>query len=287
MLDLALATRLLEAVPRLRACRAARRQGPARVRRGRRGVRGDRWRSDAERRDARGARRGDRHRRGRIASPAPVAPDAAARLRRLVHRELPLRAPIRASAGSRRRSTPATRTPRSSWLRAAADASVTWIEDDARTPCAGHARRASSEGYRTYLEAVRAGAEPAALFAAFDRFRVLCARAAGAVGRRRHQRGDRAMVPRHARSSRCDPGPRSAWYPGRPVMVAAQRLRAQRVQRRHRRSCCPTPTAISWRTCRRRTAACARSAPVGCPSTTTRSPAPCTRRRARSSTKCC
>jgi exodeoxyribonuclease V alpha subunit len=103
------------------------------------------------------------------------------------------------------------------WLRSGSDPSVTWIEDGARAP-SPEAMARIREGYRPYLEAVRAGAEPPVIFEAFNRFRVLCAEREG-------QRGVSGMNEAISRWFRAaldhplDPGPRSAWYPGRPVMV--------------------------------------------------------------------
>ena len=65
--------------------------------------------------------------------------DAAARQRRLAHRELPLRARIRASAGSPRTSTPATADARSTLLRSGDRRRRSrWIEDARRRARAPH-----------------------------------------------------------------------------------------------------------------------------------------------------
>jgi len=104
------------------------------------------------------------------------------------------------------------------WMVAGADASVSWIEDGAAEP-APSTRRRMIEGYGAYLEALRLGAgDKAAIFAAFDRFRVLCAvrdtgRGVDALN---------ALVSDHVRAALdhpLDPGAPSPWYPGRPVMI--------------------------------------------------------------------
>ncbi len=104
------------------------------------------------------------------------------------------------------------------WLRDGADASVEWIDDVAPAPAAATLAQ-MDEGYAPYLAAVHAHiGDPAPVFAAFDRFRVLCAvhdgpRGVAAINERlsRHARG--TLAHRH------DPGPPSPWYPGRPVIV--------------------------------------------------------------------
>jgi exodeoxyribonuclease V alpha subunit len=103
------------------------------------------------------------------------------------------------------------------WLRSRVDSSVTWIEDDARTPSRATMARVQ-QGYRPYLEAVRAGAEPAALFEAFNRFRVLCAERQSPWG----VAGVNEAIARWFRAELDHPrdaGVRATWYPGRPVMV--------------------------------------------------------------------
>jgi len=103
------------------------------------------------------------------------------------------------------------------WLGSNADSSVTWVDDGGRTPLAStmaHARQA----YAAYCDAVQSGADLAAIFDAFGRFRVLCAEREGA-------RGVAGMNEALSHGFRLtldhplDPGARSVWYPGRPVMV--------------------------------------------------------------------
>ncbi len=122
------------------------------------------------------------------------------------------------------------------WLARADDASLRWLEDHVptgsdRLPAA--LRQAMLDAYAPYFDAVverlrlaenDAADGERAIFAAFDRFRVLCALRAGARGvvavnrwleNQLHQRLARA-----APSSLSDaPSPHSPWYPGRPVMV--------------------------------------------------------------------
>jgi exodeoxyribonuclease V alpha subunit len=103
------------------------------------------------------------------------------------------------------------------WLRSNADPSVTWLDDGGRTPRAATMARAQ-QGYAAYCDAVHSGAELAAIFDAFGRFRVLCAEREGARGvagmNEALSRGFRANL-----DHPLDPGSRSQWYPGRPVMV--------------------------------------------------------------------
>jgi exodeoxyribonuclease V alpha subunit len=99
-----------------------------------------------------------------------------------------------------------------------AGASVTWI-DDAAAEISLATRSRILQGYAPYIEAVRGNLEDkAAIFHAFDRFRVLCAvRESG-----RGVRALNALVGRHVRTEvdhPLDPGGRSPWYPGRAVMV--------------------------------------------------------------------
>lgn len=103
-------------------------------------------------------------------------------------------------------------------LRTHPDESLAWIEDGGKGVSEGAARRIY-EGYSVYMEAVRRGGQDvAALFEAFGRFRTLCAVREGARGVEAINR----MVSHHFRSvlsHPLDPGGWSEWYPGRPVMV--------------------------------------------------------------------
>ena len=97
-------------------------------------------------------------------------------------------------------------------------APVQWIDDSSPTPTADSMRRII-DGISPYLEAARATLhDKPALFQAFANFRVLCAERAG----RRGVDGINRMVSQHFRQSLdhpLDSGARSEWYPGRPVMV--------------------------------------------------------------------
>jgi exodeoxyribonuclease V alpha subunit len=102
-------------------------------------------------------------------------------------------------------------------VRSTADPSVTWLDDGGRTPHPATLSRAQ-RGYVAYCDAVKSGADPEAIFDAFGRFRVLCAEREGARGvggmNEALARDFRALL-----DHRLDPGTRSPWYPGRPVMV--------------------------------------------------------------------
>jgi exodeoxyribonuclease V alpha subunit len=107
------------------------------------------------------------------------------------------------------------------WLHEGADDSVRWL-DDAQPLPAPATLQALIDGYAPYLAALREAlhdpgrADPAAVAAAFNRFRVLCALREG-------PRGVLAVNERLGRQMRqaMDPGAdaRSPWYVGRPVMV--------------------------------------------------------------------
>ena len=106
------------------------------------------------------------------------------------------------------------------FLRARADPALEWIEDAHPVPQAASLRRII-DGMKTYIDAARADpGSHAALFNALGRFRVLCA----------EREGPRGVVAinqfvgqqfRKAFDHPLDPGGRSEWYPGRPVMVLA------------------------------------------------------------------
>jgi exodeoxyribonuclease V alpha subunit len=102
-------------------------------------------------------------------------------------------------------------------LASAAEPGVRWVADGA--PRLGEeALRAVIDGYAPYLDSVRSGAGVAALTEVFGRFRVLAALREGARG----VSGLNQLVGaqfRHALNHPLDPGEPSPWYPGRPVMV--------------------------------------------------------------------
>jgi exodeoxyribonuclease V alpha subunit len=99
------------------------------------------------------------------------------------------------------------------------DAGVRWLEDGGALPSAA-ALAAMQDGYAPFAEAVRrTPTDVAAVTAAFERFRVLCATRAGARGvaglNEVLEPWFRASLGLQATSS--DRG--SAWYAGRPVLV--------------------------------------------------------------------
>ena len=119
------------------------------------------------------------------------------------------------------------------WLRAGADDSVRWLDDAAPAPQPATVA-AIEQGYAPYREALRLGLAdadaPARLSAAFDGFRVLCAvqggpRGVAAVNEIVSRRvidslqrgGARPSMGTSAGASPRDS--RSAWFAGRPVMV--------------------------------------------------------------------
>ena len=104
------------------------------------------------------------------------------------------------------------------WMKRGGDGKVSWIEESGAEIGAA-TRRCALEGYDAYIEALRDRLEDkAAVFRAFDRFRLLCAV-------RESPRGVTALnrlLASHLRGSlehALDPGAPSPWYPGRPVMV--------------------------------------------------------------------
>lgn len=109
------------------------------------------------------------------------------------------------------------------WLRERADSSVDWQEPGAgESAAAGMA--AILEGYAAYLETVRRDpADVQGITQGFDAFRVLCAVRDGPQG----VEAVNDAVTRHAgkllhdvsAAHRQEGGFQSAWYPGRPVMV--------------------------------------------------------------------
>lgn len=110
------------------------------------------------------------------------------------------------------------------WLAAGADAAVRWLGDGGEAPDEASVA-AIDDGYADYLAAVRAHAgstaDHAVVIAALDRFRVLCALRSGARGVDAMNRLIARRF-RHALAHPQDTGPRhdeAEWYPGRPVMV--------------------------------------------------------------------
>jgi exodeoxyribonuclease V alpha subunit len=103
-------------------------------------------------------------------------------------------------------------------LRSGADLSLEWIEDAQPRLTAASLQRVV-DGFSRYTGAAHAdlGDRPA-LFEALARFRVLCAEREGARGVVEVNRVV-AQAFRKALDHPLDPGARSEWYPGRPVMV--------------------------------------------------------------------
>jgi exodeoxyribonuclease V alpha subunit len=105
-------------------------------------------------------------------------------------------------------------------LRARRDAALEWIEDASPLPQPATLARIAA-GLAPYLAAARAALDDKpALFDALGRFRVLCAEREGPRG----VEAINAYLAQRFREQldhRLDPGGRSEWYPGRPVMVLA------------------------------------------------------------------
>jgi exodeoxyribonuclease V alpha subunit len=102
-------------------------------------------------------------------------------------------------------------------LRAAHDPAVCWVDDVADARSTALAEQIM-QGYAPYLAAVRSGAaDPHAVFDAFGRFRALCALREGPRG----VVAVNADVTRRFRAAlgALDREERSAWFPGRPVLV--------------------------------------------------------------------
>jgi len=101
---------------------------------------------------------------------------------------------------------------------APSDTSLVWINDNGSVPSSGSVD-AILNGYAAYIDTVRHhAADPQAISAAFERFRVLCALRDGPWG----VNAINQQVSLHCRRTLrhpLDPGLRSEWYPGRPVMV--------------------------------------------------------------------
>jgi exodeoxyribonuclease V alpha subunit len=102
-------------------------------------------------------------------------------------------------------------------LRQGAD-SLTWIADGAATP-SKDSQSALRSRYAPYLEAWRSEVHhPGLVTAAFGRFRALCAVRDGARGTQAINRLVSAWFRREL-GHPLDPGAPSDWYPGRPVIV--------------------------------------------------------------------
>ena len=108
------------------------------------------------------------------------------------------------------------------WLRAGDDPDVTWLDAPSHASTEA-ALQAMESGYAGYLQAVAAqAAQPAAITEAFGRFRVLCALRDGPRG----VAALNAAMTRRFRAALNLPGSpdgpvASPWFPGRPVLVLA------------------------------------------------------------------
>jgi exodeoxyribonuclease V alpha subunit len=103
-------------------------------------------------------------------------------------------------------------------LRGADPRDLGWLDDDGTTPSSASLQRIV-DGYAAYLYALgAASSDIAAVTAAFGRFRVLCAVRDGArgVGAINELMGRRV---RAARGDRLETSGGTPWYPGRPVLV--------------------------------------------------------------------
>jgi exodeoxyribonuclease V alpha subunit len=106
-------------------------------------------------------------------------------------------------------------------LRAGADDTLRWLDADEGSALGGATLASIAEGYAPYLDTVRRDpADADAVAESFERYRVLCALRAG-------PRGVDAVNEAVTRLARPGPvaapgplaAPGPAWYPGRPVMV--------------------------------------------------------------------
>ena len=107
------------------------------------------------------------------------------------------------------------------WLHAGADDSIRWLDEDGAAPGEATWERLV-EGYAGYLQAVlRDPADRAGIGAAFGAFRALCAvrdgpRGLVAINERMTRHARDALAPLHAARP---VDARSPWFAGRPVMV--------------------------------------------------------------------
>ncbi|WAW09930.1 exodeoxyribonuclease V subunit alpha [Oxalobacter vibrioformis] len=100
-------------------------------------------------------------------------------------------------------------------LENAPDGSVTWLSRDTAAALPKGVITFLHENHAAYLDAVaQSPDDPQAVFAAFERFRVLCATREGAYG----VSAVNTLMATYARG-RLDIPPRQTWYTGRPVMI--------------------------------------------------------------------
>jgi exodeoxyribonuclease V alpha subunit len=98
-------------------------------------------------------------------------------------------------------------------LQANTDPSVAWV-DQSQDAAPAALQQCLVAGWRPYLDALRSGVPREALFEAFERFRVLCAVREGPLGTIQLN----ASIATRIRAAR-GTSPMSEWYPGRAVMV--------------------------------------------------------------------
>jgi exodeoxyribonuclease V alpha subunit len=104
------------------------------------------------------------------------------------------------------------------WLRSNTDPLITWIEDGEKTADPQSMQRIF-DSYAEYLNAIRTNPQNMeAAFEAFGRSRILCAVREGARGADAINKQISRYF-RNALDDRLDLDERSEWYPGRPVMV--------------------------------------------------------------------
>lgn len=100
-------------------------------------------------------------------------------------------------------------------LENAPDGSLTWLPDENAAAPNGPAMNCIHENYAAYLKAINtAPSDKAAAFKAFERFRVLCALREGPCG----ADAINAQIANWFREKRQSPQ-QETWYPGRPVMI--------------------------------------------------------------------
>jgi exodeoxyribonuclease V alpha subunit len=107
------------------------------------------------------------------------------------------------------------------WLRRGAETSVKWLDDAGRGPASASMEYLLA-GFGVYFDAVRRDAyDRASIFAAFGAFRVLCAMRAGARGvdRINELLDTRARASLRPVMEQYQGDSRSPWYPGRAVLV--------------------------------------------------------------------
>jgi exodeoxyribonuclease V alpha subunit len=98
------------------------------------------------------------------------------------------------------------------------------------------------QGYQPYVEALQRGAPPAELFAAFDRYRILCAQKSGLFG---VQAINHAMSERLQRALSLRLGRGQQWFCGRPLMITRNDY-GLRLSNGDIGLCLPDDTGMYW-----------------------------------------